>query len=73
LNPTPSAVVGAPDDALVNVEYLCSCLQNFYVLLCCYLSLEQRWGLIEALTNDPKHPVSQAQLLSKVLSQQSSA
>ncbi len=69
LNPTPSAVVGAPDDALVNVEYLCSCLQNFYVFLCCYLSLEQRWGLIEALTDDPKDPVSHAQLLYEVLSQ----
>jgi hypothetical protein len=69
LNPTPSAVVGAPDDALVNVEYLCSCLQNLYVLLCCYLSLEQRWGLIEALTDDPKDPVSHAQFLNKVLSQ----
>jgi hypothetical protein len=73
LNPTSSAVVGAPDDALVNVEYLCPSLQNLYVLVCCYLSLEQRWGFIEALTDDPKDPVSHAQLLNKVLSQQSSA
>ncbi|MFM7728049.1 MAG: hypothetical protein ACKO7B_15210 [Flavobacteriales bacterium] len=73
LNPTPSAVVGAPDDALVNVEYLCPRLQNLYVLVRCYLPLEQRWGLIEALADDPKDPVSHAQLLNKVLPQQSSA
>jgi len=58
LDPTPSAVVGAPDGALVNVENLCPGLQNIYVLLCCNLSLEQRWGLIEALTDYPKDPVS---------------
>jgi hypothetical protein len=58
LSPTPSAVVGAPDGALVNVENLCPGLQNIYVLLCCNLSLEQRWGLIEALTDYPKDPVS---------------
>ena len=73
LNPTSSAVVGAPDDALDNVEYLCPSLQNLYVLVCCYLSLEQRWSFIEALTDDSKDTVSHAQLLNKVLSQQSSA
>ena len=35
LSPAPSAVVGAPDGALVNVEDLCPGLQNLYVLLCC--------------------------------------